>query len=84
MSCVLIIRLELRDQSFLFVTKILIFIFTCYISNFFVLELYPQGPPLLSFTLQTRHLLQPEKVLEDVSQDHAHKTVCTQDPFDCY
>lgn len=32
-------------------------------------------PELLTCWIQTRHLLQPELVLEDVSQDHARKTV---------
>ncbi|KAG0553930.1 hypothetical protein KC19_12G050300 [Ceratodon purpureus] len=38
---------------------------------------YYQTPRLwLTGYGETRHLLQPELVLEDVSQDHAHKTVC--------
>jgi hypothetical protein len=32
--------------------------------------------PCCVWYVQTRHLLQPELVLEDVSQDHARKTVC--------
>jgi ubiquitin-like-conjugating enzyme ATG3 len=41
---------------------------------------YYQTPRLwLTGYDETRHLLQPEKVLEDVSQDHAHKTVTIED-----
>jgi ubiquitin-like-conjugating enzyme ATG3 len=35
--------------------------------------------PCCVWYVQTRHLLQPELVLEDVSQDHARKTVTIED-----
>ncbi|KAG0553931.1 hypothetical protein KC19_12G050300 [Ceratodon purpureus] len=44
-----------------------------------VLDMDDVGDDNLVEANDTRHLLQPELVLEDVSQDHAHKTVTIED-----